>query len=132
MKVQDWWPRLIAYTEENKSRRREYGAWDCWQYTAGGVLVQTGVDYRERFPTYSSLEEGFRIILSRHGVEQMITDLFGPPKHVAFAQRGDIVAADLGEGLAGGICFGVHTWTVSPAGLESVPTLSGAAAWTVD
>lgn len=131
MRVTDWWPLLIEYTQTNQGRVREYGSWDCWQYTGGGVLVMTGIDYRERFPAYSSLEEAARILAQAGGVEQMMTDLFGPSKPVSFAQRGDIVVSDLGEGLAGGICFGVETWTVSPGGLESVPTLSGSFAWTV-
>lgn len=131
MKLKDWWPKLIEYTQQNKTRAREYGAWDCWQYTAGGVLVMTGIDYRERFPQYASLEEGIRILASHGGAEQMMTELFGPPKPVAFAKRGDIVISDLGEGPAGGICHGIDTWTVSPAGLETVPTLSGIAAWSV-
>jgi hypothetical protein len=131
MRVHEWWPKLLDFIAENRARPRQYGVWDCWQFTGGGVFIMTDVDYRERFPAYASLVEGARILAERGGAEAMMTELFGPAKHVAFAQRGDIVVVDLGEGLAGGLCLGVETATVSPGGIETVPTLSGAAAWTV-
>jgi len=131
MRVHDWWGKLNAWIDENRTREREYGVWDCWQLTGEAILVMTGVDYRERFPKYSTLEEGIRILVAHGGAEAMMTELFGEKKHVAWAQRGDLVLTDLGEGPAGGICLGVQTLTVSPGGIETVPTLSGLAAWTV-
>lgn len=131
MKVEDWWPKLCAYSQEHAKEPRHYGSWDCWQFVGGAVLVMTGVDYRPQFPSYATLEEGVAILDSKGGVAEMLTSFFGAPKPVSFAQRGDIVICDLGEGPAGGICFGVNTMTVSPGGIEPVKTLSGSLAWTV-
>lgn len=131
MRVHDWWGELTTFIRENRHRPREYGVWDCWQFTGAGILVMTGVDYRENFPTYSSLEEGLEILLAHGGAEAMMTELFSEPKHISRAQRGDLVVVDLGEGPAGGLCLGQQTATVSPAGIETVPTLTGLAAWTV-
>jgi hypothetical protein len=131
MRVPDSWRKLLDFIEENRKRPREYGVWDCWQFTGAGVLIQTGVDYRLQFPRYSTVEEGARILASNGGAESMMRQMFGEPKHVAFAQRGDVVIADLDEGLAGGICLGVETATVSPEGIERYPTLSGVLAWTI-
>jgi hypothetical protein len=132
MKVHAWWAQLCTYQFENRTRPREYGTWDCWQFVGGAVLVMTGIDYRPQFPAYRTLEEGVAVLEERGGPVAMLTALFGEPKHVAFAQRGDIVICDLGEGPAAGICFGVDTKTVSPGGIESVPTLRGSLAWAVD
>lgn len=129
MRHPDWWPQLLSFIEEHRSTPRQYGVWDCWQFTGGGVLAMTGIDYRERFPTYTTLEEGIRILADNGGADSMMTGLFGPPKPVAFAQRGYIVVADLGDGPAGGICLGVKSKTVGPDGLDDFDTLSGVAAW---
>lgn len=131
MRVHDWWGKLNAFLIENGARPREYGVWDCWQLTAGGILAMTGIDYRDSFPKYSTVEEGLQILIAHGGAEAMMTELFGPSKHVAFAQRGDVVLNDIGEGPAGGLCLGVDCTTVSPGGTERVPTLSGLAAFTV-
>jgi hypothetical protein len=131
MRVHDWWGHLNAFILENRGRTREYGIWDCWQFTGAAVLLMTGVDYRERFPSYRSIDEGARILAKHGGAQGMMSELFGPPQHVALAKRGDIVIADLGEGPAGGICLGVNTATVAPAGIEFVPTLSGIASWPI-
>ncbi len=131
MKLHNAWALFNEYLIENRKRVREYGTWDCWQFVGGAVLVMTGVDYRERFPTYKTEAEGARIIAAHGGVIQMMAELFDPAKHVAYAQPGDIVAVDLGEGLAGGICLGVNTATVGQEGIELVPTLSGEAAWDI-
>lgn len=131
MRVANWPQELEATRLKFLGRTREYGRFDCWQWVAECVLAITGVDYRERFPAYTTRREGMLIIAEHGGVEAMISEIFGPSKHVCFAQRGDIVVCDLGDGLAGGVCFGVNTWTVSPAGLEPVPTKDGKCAWTV-
>ncbi len=131
MRLHDWWGKLNAYLEENRPRPREYGVWDCWQLTGGGVLVMTGTDYREQFPSYSTLEEGLAILIDHGGAEAMMTELFGPSKHVSRAMRGDLVLQDLGDGPAGSLCLGVNCVTVSPGGMEMVPTLSGLCAFTV-
>jgi hypothetical protein len=131
MRLHDWWGRLNAYLLENRTRAREYGVWDCWQLTGGGVLAMTGTDYRAQLPTYATLEEGVAILEAQGGAVAMLTAMFGEAKHVSRAMRGDIVLSDLGEGPAAGICLGVETVTVSPGGMETVPTLKGSAAWTV-
>jgi hypothetical protein len=131
MKVENWWANLCTYVAENSKKPREYGVWDCWQFVGGAVLVTTGVDHRSKFKPYRTLEEGVAVLEENGGPAAMLTTLFGPAKPVSFAQRGDIVICDLGEGPAAGICFGVDTMTISPAGIESVRTLEGTLAWTV-
>ena len=131
MRLHDWWGRLNAYLAENRARPREYGVWDCWQLTGGGVLAMTGTNYRAQLPTYTTLEEGVAILEANGGAVAMLTSMFGEAKHVSRAMRGDIVLSDLGDGPAAGICLGVETVTVSPGGMETVRTLEGSAAWTV-
>jgi hypothetical protein len=131
VRLHDWWGRLNAFLDENRTRPREYGVWDCWQLTGGGVLAMTGTDYRVSLPAYATLEEGVAILEAQGGPIVMLTAMFGEVKHVSRAMRGDIVLSDLGDGPAAGICLGVDTVTVSPGGMETVPTLEGLAAWTV-
>lgn len=131
MRVHDWWGRLNVFIDEHRTHAREYGIWDCWQLTGGGILAMTDVDYREQFPTYATLEEGLAILIDHGGAEAMMAELFGPSKHVSQAKRGDVVLCDLGEGPAGSLCIGVNCVTVSPGGMETVPTLNGLSAYTV-
>jgi hypothetical protein len=131
MRTHGWWERLNEYVLAHRDRARNYGTWDCWQFVGGAVLVMTGTDYRERFPRYNSLDEGLRILREAGGEEHFLTEFFGAKKPIAFAQRGDVVIADLGEGIAGCICIGVKSVTVGPDGLDYIDTRSGIAAWAV-
>jgi len=132
MRVPDWPVKMLAVIDAHRDTPREYGRWDCCQFMGEHVFAITGIDHRERFPRYASRREGLAILAGHGGLDGLLTELFGPSKPPAFAQRGDLVIADLGDGLAGGVCVGVETWTVSPAGLERVKTLSCTAAWTVE
>lgn len=132
MRVHNWQAQMLAVRDENRSRPRIIGEWDCWNFLALHIERITGIDYRSRFPQYTSFEEG-QIILDMHGgAEGLLTSLLGNAKPTSFAQRGDAVVADFGEGVSPAVCDGIDSWIVAPNGLESFRTLKALMAWTVE
>ena len=131
MKRNDWWGMLCSFWLAQRDRPREFGVWDCWQAAGESVLVMTGIDHRQAFSRYSSLDEGLKILADRGGAVRILNELFGASKHAAYARRGDILLCDLGEGPAACICFGLRAKTVSEKGTVDIRTLDASAAWTV-
>lgn len=131
MRVADRSIILVQKIEEWRHRAFEWATADCCQFTADVAYALTGVDYRSRFPRYSSKEEAEEIIARYGGMVELISDVLGDPVPVAFARRGDVIAADFGAGIAAGVCTGVQSCTPGPRGLLFRPTLSAVAAWRV-
>jgi hypothetical protein len=131
MRVTGWVDVLNDHIEAVRSRPFEWGVWDCCQFAAETVLAITGKDYREAFPTYQSRADAIVLIHTHGSVVELLSSVLGSWKHPAHAQRGDVVAADFGDGIAAGICLGVNSAAVGPAGLVFRPTETALAAWTI-
>lgn len=131
MRVSRWPDILAAKVEQWRGRALEFGVTDCCQFCADVVLALTGTDHRASFPAYASREEAGTILASRGGMAGLLTSVLGEPKPIAKAMRGDVVAADFGDGLAAGICIGVHCCAPGPKGLVFLPTAYAVAAWSV-
>lgn len=129
-RVSNWPAVLAAKVEEWRLRPFAYGAADCLQFAGDVVLALTGVDYRERFPSYASQEEA-GAIMAGGGVAGLLSGLFGPPKAAAQAMRGDLALIDFGDGLAAGVCLGIVCCAPGAAGLVFRPTAQAVAAWSI-
>lgn len=128
----DNWPLILAEkVEEWRFRSFDWAASDCCQFAAEVVLALTGIDYREQFPRYESRQEAEEILTGLGGVPALVTSVLGEAKHSAFAQRGDVVACDFGDGIAVGICLGVECCAPGPKGLVFRPTLTAVSAWSI-
>lgn len=131
MRVSDWPTVLVQKVEEWRYRPFEWGVSDCCQFAADVVLALTGTDHRAAFPQYGSREEAEAIIAQHGGMVGLLSSVLGEAKPVARAMRGDVIAADFGDGIAAGICLGVHSCAPGARGLIFRPTLSAVAAWGV-
>lgn len=131
MRVAHWADRMAEFVEAARTRPFEWGTWDCCQFAAEAVLALTGADHRTAFPTYASEQEALDLIAGHGGLESLLSTVLGDSKPPARAQRGDIVLADFGDGLAAGLCLGVSCCAVSPRGLVFKPTRIATAAWSV-
>lgn len=131
MRVANWPSILAAKIEEWRHRPFQYGSADCWQFAGDVILAITGVDYRDRFPKYESCRAALRILAERGGMLGLAESTFGQPKHVAFANEGDVVIGDFGNGLTAGICLGVNSCATGDKGLIFIPTSKVVAAWSI-
>jgi hypothetical protein len=128
----DNWPLVMnELVEQWRARPLSFGDGDCFQFLGAHVLAITGVEYRDQFPQYASREEAAEILEQHGGAVGLLTGIFGEPKPVAFAQRGDAVVCDFGDGLAAAVCVGFHCCAPGPRGLRFEPTLNAVAAWSV-
>lgn len=84
----------------------KWGQFDCLHFCARVLRDMTGVDYRKQLPTYTHYEQAEEHMESLGDVPAIITRVLGEPKPVLQARKGDVVVADLGQGLAAGICTG--------------------------
>ena len=137
MRLPDWQERLDAEITAAKSRPFSYGSHDCWLFVADCVLAMTGIDYAAQLRGYSSKEQAYEVIARYGSQEAMITSLLGEPIHPAFAQKGDVMLANVelapGEaGESGAICDDVKIWTPRhPTGLRSFPRRAARLAWRI-
>lgn len=126
------WPEILAVKiEEWRNRPFDWSTSDCCQFAAEVVLAITGIDYRERFPRYESRQQAELILTKLGGVPALVSSVLGESKHPAFAQRGDVVACDFGDGVAVGICIGVECCAPGPSGLVFRPTSRSVSAWSI-
>jgi hypothetical protein len=131
VRVAGWQAALAAVVEEWRHRPFAYGSADCFQWTAAAVQAVTGIDYRDRFPNYGTALGAGRILCRVDGVAGLITSILGPPKPVAYATEGDVVAGEFGEGMTAGVCLGVHCASPGPGGLVFRRTASATTAWSI-
>jgi hypothetical protein len=131
-RVANWPDALAAKIEEWRGVEVDWGRTDCCQFAADIVLALTGVDHRPKFPRYASQAEAEAILAAQGGVIAIATSLFGEPKPVAFAHRGDLLAADFGYGMGFAICLGLDCCMPSlRRGLEFRRTARAVHAWSV-
>jgi cell wall-associated NlpC family hydrolase len=109
-----WHLALSNYFDEVAFNRFEFGKFDCCLFIAGAVQAMTGVDiaadYRGKYADAASAAEALKTI-GAGSLAKSLTALFGKPRHVAHAKRGDIVLFhDRGDEIgAVGICCGTFS-----------------------
>lgn len=134
MRYENWPILLNDYVLSCAKKPFVWGEHDCCMFAAGAVSQMTGVDYAAAFRgLYSTREEAEQILAERGGLENIVSELLGPPIELPFAQRGDVVIREEDEGFALGIVLGTVAAFTGGAGLVFLPTLtSGLKAWRVE
>lgn len=112
MRIDGWEKRLVDLIGQASGKPFEYGKFDCCLFACDAVKAVTGIDARaEIFPEpYQSEEEADKILLKYDGIKGVIekaAQSFGfRPVPVLFAQRGDIVMAEIKGVESLGVCAG--------------------------
>lgn len=132
MKTDAWFEALTAFIEANRDRPLAWGEWDCCQFAAAAVAVMTGIDYRSAFPAYENEVEARALLANQGGIEALISSVLGPPKPIAWAKRGDVLAIETGAGMAAGICLGLYCVVVGVERLQFLRSSAATAAWGID
>ena len=69
---------VIEYIQEQAALPFVWGSTDCMQFAAGIVQRLTGVDYRAKFPAYSTEREAVRMLVEAGGMQAFVTRELGP------------------------------------------------------
>jgi hypothetical protein len=121
------WPDLLAgFIEARRSRPFQWGANDCCLFAADWVLKASGLDPAAPLRgTYSTAFGAAKVLRERGGVRGLIRAYGEPlgmqPIGAVYAQRGDIVIADTGNGEALGVSLGDVAAFVARDGLVFAP-----------
>lgn len=109
-----WHLALSNYFDDVAYNRFEYGKFDCCLFVAGAVQAMTGVDlaadYRGNYTDADSATKALQTI-GAGSLAKTLTSMFGKPRHVAHAKRGDIVLYHDRDDEIGalGICCGTFS-----------------------
>jgi len=95
----DWTARLESFLAANRTRKFQYGSWDCCLFAADCILAITGIDIAEQFRgRYISRKEALRVvreITGRSSIEaaaEHCAEAHGMPEIEPLrAARGDMV-----------------------------------------
>jgi hypothetical protein len=131
MKRDDWLEQMHAAVGSYSGRTLRYGSQDCFQFVAHVVHAMTGIDYRERFPTYRGRRAAMQLLKQHGGVCGLISSVLGEPKPGGSAARGEVVAVRVHGRVACAICLGTHCATLGPRGLVYTSTDAALSAWSV-
>ena len=138
LRIENWRDALQAHIEANKAKEFEWGKHDCATWAASCVEVITGVNViPDIVGSYTDVAEANRTMrkkLNTSNIQHVCENIFGEPKHIAYARAGDIVVAQSGFldrddtfGKALGICNGRLSYfvgeTENQVGLIQVQTL---------
>jgi hypothetical protein len=128
MRHEDWEKRLNEFLDTVGPF--EWGTNDCCLFAANAVLAMTGEDYAKPYRGYKTAK-GALSRLKDIGVAGVATNALGAPKEPLFAQRGDVVSFDAGDGVALGVCIGAKIAAVGQDGLVMLPMSQAIQAWSV-
>lgn len=131
MRRPDWPQRLDAYIESRLTAWFQWGDHDCCRFAAGAVEAMTGDDRMAGY-TYTDERAALRLIRDAGSLDALVVRALGEPIPPAFAQRGDVVIADLDHGPTLGVCLGLLSAFVADTGLTHRPTLACRAAWRIE
>jgi len=108
-RAEDWPERLDAYVRRIARVPFAYGSHDCCTVAFDWVKECTGVDpmagWRGGYRTATGAR---RLMDDFGGLEAMVRSQMGEPIPWTFAQRGDVVMADLELGQTMGVVLGVN------------------------
>lgn len=110
MRRNDWQPRLVAYLDACRGQAYAVGRFDCALFAAGAVEAMTGLDLASDWRgRYRTLRGGLRVLRAAGYVDHLaLARAHFAPVPVAFAQSGDLAAANGPEGVALGVVVGPH------------------------
>lgn len=103
MRRADWPERLAGLIDERRRTPFAWGAQDCALFAADAVQAITGDDPAKHFRGYDDEREALRIVKDAGGMRGLV-DL--PEKPKGFAQRGDVVLAEIDGRETFGVCIG--------------------------
>jgi hypothetical protein len=131
MRHHDWPERLAEYIESVREEPFVYGSHDCCQFAGKGVEAITGENPAAKW-TYGSETGAKRFIAKAGGLDKLLIEALGDPIHVSSAGRGDVVVAELENGLTVGLCLGrVIVFAAEPLGLMFMPREAATMAWRI-
>lgn len=137
-RVEGWEGRLARFFEQGRSRRFEWGSWDCLLMASSAVMEVTGMDPAAPFRgLYSTRAEAFRRLRAFAGgglieaAEKIAGELGFPETVATLAQRGDIVLAEtqLGDALGAVGMDGRFALFAAPEGMTALPVSLCRKAW---
>lgn len=111
MRIDGWEKRLSELIEENSKRKFEYGIFDCVLFACDAIKSLTGLNPRRIIAKeYQGEGEASKIIEEWGGIERIaniVADRYAFESiPVLFAQRGDIVMAEIKNLKSLGVCVG--------------------------
>lgn len=120
MRRHDNWPTLlVAFIEERRHAPFAWGSNDCCLFAADWIRRATGNDIAQKFRgEYDSALGAQRFVVEGGGVEELIANAGAKRLPISFAQRGDLVSMDNGDGVALGVCVGHLSAFVGKNGLQ--------------
>lgn len=131
MRYFDWEKRLDNYLKTQAETEFVWGVNDCCHFAAKAAEIITGVGYGDLYPCadYKSAAE----LLKKHGGVVCIADNHYSRIAVKFAQRGDIVAANVSRSdLSLGVCLGMYAVFKSQDSLLFAQMKDFVQAWRVE
>lgn len=136
MRLQDWPERMDAFLRAAQARPFAWGRWDCCLFALAHADTITGSRHFDHFKGLCHDQDSARAALDGlGGLEAALDGLFGPRlENTNFAQRGDIVTYDSGNGPALGIvdfCGRKIAVLTQHDGLGRLPRRRALAAWPV-
>jgi hypothetical protein len=90
----DWQPRLIELANQRRRMPYSYGKNDCWLFARAAVETMTGALLFPDMPSYGGWIAAARVMISRgwETIEDMATEMLGPPTDPETSRPGDIVS----------------------------------------
>ena len=134
IKRRDDWPQILAAELERlQDAPFSWGTHDCGLFAGNMVLALTGTDVvADLRGRWDDAMGAMREVEQCGGIESMAAARLGPPRDgPLYAQRGDVVLADLEHGATLGVCEGAHAVFVGEHGLVRVPIALVRVAWAV-
>jgi hypothetical protein len=128
MRLDGWEKRLDEYLKNVGPF--EWGVNDCCMFAANAAFAITGEDYAKPYRGYKTAKGALRH-LKDIGVEGLATKTWGQPKAAAYAQRGDAILYDCGDGDALGVCIGDKIAVMGQDGLVILPMSECLKSWSV-
>lgn len=141
-RLPNWATLLDQFLRQNRSRRFEYGSFDCCLFVCDCIQVMTGVDVAVKFRgRYTTREEALALIHEATGtksikrVTELVTRTNQMPKvDVPFLQRGDVALIRRGGrdySLAIVALNGRDAVVAVQDGLQWIPLASAFTGWRV-
>lgn len=133
-RVDNWPTRLERVRELYETLPFKWGKSDCCCFVSDCVEALTSVNISNIHKGYISRKEALEIVDSYGGMVKMLQSrlscLCAFVADVNMLARGDIVAIDTGDGIAGGVWFGRYALAPLPTkGLCRIPKEMVIAAW---
>lgn len=141
-RARDWDRRLDDWIAARRAMAFEWGVQDCCRFACGGLAAQGLPDPMAPVRAYTTAR-GAAAAIRRHGgtleiaADRLVRAAGLVPVAPGFAQRGDLVLADVdtGDGVEPALGLvglaGTHAWLPGATGLLSLPLGACRMAWGV-